>query len=112
MRIVRTSPTAWARLSVSMERERSSFQSDWAKLWPWETNKRAPQMALLQRNDNHFFIFNLSAEFASRFDIAHANDLSGYAVFQYFDFHRDAQRTVLHDCVGYFATPYNRPQAD
>ena len=51
------------------------------------------------RDEDGLFIEYLSTDVAARLRIAHANDLAGRAVFQRFDFHRDAERPVLHQRV-------------
>jgi TatD family hydrolase len=78
-----------------MEREKSSFQRDWAKLWHCKAIKAAPHTALLQRDENRFFIFNFSAKFAFRFYVAHANGLPGHTIFHCFTGGADEARRAL-----------------
>src|SRR5205085_821934 len=67
---------------------------------------------ILKRNENGLFIENLSANVASGLHIACANDLARSAVFQRFDFHRNAQTSVLHQRVSRLAAADNRSGFD
>src|SRR6185436_13276790 len=106
IRMLKISPTCVARLSATRLRAAPSCQSDWPRVRGAASNTA---IEILQINRNGFFILNLSAEFAPRFEIAHSHELAGQAVFERFDFHQNLQRPILHERVERFATLNHRP---
>src|ERR1041384_4750200 len=86
IRMLRMSPTCVARLSATMLRAAPSCQSDWPRVSGAAINNAK---TILQINQHGFFILNLSAKFATGFEIAHANGLSGQTIFKRFHFHQN-----------------------
>src|SRR5437868_9196934 len=74
-RIVMMSPTARARLSANIDRELSSFHSDWAVEFSGRI-VNTTRVVTLQNDDNGLFILNLSGKFPFCFWIANPHRLT------------------------------------
>src|SRR3954466_2083412 len=94
--IVRMSPTPAARLSETIEREASSFQSDCAWRGPAERSSKIEKATKGSKYNQHrLLILNLSFEFAPGLQVAHTHNLARNSVLQSFRFHGDRQRLIL-----------------
>src|SRR5215510_7284262 len=83
-RMVRRSPMAAARLSESIEREDSVFQSDWACTEMMQPRRKVRLKRFLKQDHHRLFILNLSFEFATRLSVAQPDDLTGNSVLERF----------------------------